>query len=136
MRAYTLLGRGLLALSVVLAAAPSLADDCEAPVQQWQSREALRRMAATRGWQVERIKIDDGCYEIRGTDADGRAFKAKVDPQTLEVLKIKQQERERDRDRARNRARDEPAPGAPHADGPDVASPLSAPGGAPRPQVE
>ena len=103
MPAYTFLRRGLLALSVGLAAAPSLADDCEAPVSQWQSREALRQMAATRGWQVERIKIDDGCYEVLGMDADGRAFKAKVDPQTLEVVKIKQQERERRR--ARDRAR-------------------------------
>ena len=77
MRICCILRRGLLALWVGLAAAPTLADDCDAPVQQWQPREALRRMAATRGWEVERIKIDDGCYEIRGTDASGRAFKAK-----------------------------------------------------------
>ena len=133
MRAYTFLRRGLLALSVGLAAAPSLADDCEAPVEQWQSREALRRMAATRGWQVERIKIDDGCYEIRGTDVDGRAFKAKVDPQTLEVLKIKQQERERTR--ARDRARAVPAPGTSHPNGSDAPSP-SASEGASRGQIE
>lgn len=101
MRLHCILRRGLLALWVGLAAAPTLADDCDAPVQQWQSREALRRMAATRGWEVERIKIDDGCYEIRGMDASGRAFKAKVDPETLEVVKFKQQDRERARDRRR-----------------------------------
>ena len=63
-------------------------------------------MAAQQGWQIQRLKIDDGCYEVRGTDAQGRSFKAKLDPETLKVLKLKHgdsshgRERERDRDRA------------------------------------
>ncbi|MFX7329210.1 PepSY domain-containing protein, partial [Acinetobacter baumannii] len=66
-------------------------------------------MAAQQGWQVERLKIDDGCYEIRGTDAQGQRFKAKLDPETLQVLKIKSRERDdhhKDRDRERERRRD------------------------------
>ena len=50
-------------------------------------------MAAAQGWQVQRLKIDDGCYEIRGTDAQGRAFKATIDPQTLKIVKIKHKDR-------------------------------------------
>lgn len=104
MNRYPLLRHGLLVLSLGLAAGPTLAgDDCEAPVQQWQSREAVHQMAAAAGWRVQRLKIDDGCYEIRGTDAQGRAFKAKIDPQTLKVVKIKH----KDRDRARERDRDQ-----------------------------
>ena len=100
--AFTL-RRGLLALSLGLAALPTLADDdCDAPMERWQSREAVRQMAAQQGWQIQRLKIDDGCYEIRGTDAQGRGFKAKIDPETLKVLKMKQG----DRDRARERDRD------------------------------
>src|SRR5690606_1753345 len=99
---YPFLRHGLLALSLGLAAAPTLADDdCGAPVQQWQSREAVREMAVARGWQVQRLKIDDGCYEVRGTDAQGRPFKARIDPKTLTVVKIKH----KDRDRARERDR-------------------------------
>ena len=80
----------LLALSLALAAAPALADDdCEAPVQKWQSRDAVMQHAAAQGWQVQRLKIDDGCYEVRGIDAQGKAFKAKIDPETLKVLKLK-----------------------------------------------
>ena len=130
------LRRGLLALALGLAAWPSLADDdCDVPVRQWQSRDAVRQMAAAQGWQVQRLKIDDGCYEIRGTDAQGRAFKAKLDPQTLKVLKIKH--KERDRDRERDRARDPAAPGAAPVR-PDGAatSPLFTPGSAPRGQIE
>lgn len=78
-------------------------DDCEAPLSRWQTREAVRQMAAEKGWQIERLKIDDGCYEIRGTDAQGRTFKAKVDPETLRVLKMKQGDHERGRARERDR---------------------------------
>ena len=46
-------------------------------------------MAAQQGWQIQRLKIDDGCYEVRGIDAQGKAFKAKIDPETLKVLKLK-----------------------------------------------
>lgn len=98
MKLFALLSRGLLALSLGLAAWPGLADDdCDAPVHQWQSREALRQMAAAQGWQVHRLKIDDGCYEVRGTDAQGRRFKARIDPQSLKILKIRQGEHERAR---------------------------------------
>ena len=84
------LRHSLLALSLGLAALPVLADDdCDAPLARWQSREAVRQMAAQQGWQIQRLKIDDGCYEVRGIDAQGKAFKAKIDPETLKVLKLK-----------------------------------------------
>ncbi|MDZ4101521.1 MAG: PepSY domain-containing protein [Hydrogenophaga sp.] len=94
---------GLLAMSLGMAALPTLADDdCNAPLDRWQSREAVRQMAAREGWQIQRLKIDDGCYEIRGIDAQGRTFKAKIDPETLKVLKMKQEDRERARERDRD----------------------------------
>jgi hypothetical protein len=96
------LSQGLLVLSLCLAALPALAeDDCDAPLKRWQSRDAVRQMAAAQGWQIERLKIDDGCYEIRFTDAQGRRFKAKIDPETLKVLKLKPEEHKRERERQR-----------------------------------
>lgn len=98
--------RALLALALAWVAGPARAggDDCEAPVEKWQSREAVQRMAAARGWQLQRLKIDDGCYEVRGIDAEGRAFKAKLDPQTLAIVKIKRREPERGGERERKPA--------------------------------
>ena len=98
---------GLLVLSLGLAALPTWAgDDCDAPVNRWQTREALRQWASAQGWQSHRLKIDDGCYEIRGRDAQGRSFKAKLDPQTLRIVKMKVREGhdkpERERERERN----------------------------------
>ncbi|MDH4463372.1 MAG: PepSY domain-containing protein [Acidovorax sp.] len=74
-------------------------NDCDAPLSRWQTREAVREMAVAQGWQIQRLKIDDGCYEIRGKDAEGRGFKAKLDPETLKVLKMKPAERSHSRDR-------------------------------------
>ena len=48
-----------------------------------------------RGWQLKRIKIDDGCYEIHAVDADGQRFEAKIDPQTLRVIEIEHEHRRR-----------------------------------------
>ncbi|MBH1979026.1 MAG: PepSY domain-containing protein [Comamonadaceae bacterium] len=129
------LRRGLLAMALGLAVLPTWADDdCDAPVNRWQSREAVRQMAAQQGWQIQRLKIDDGCYEIRGTDAQGRGFKAKIDPETLKIVKMKQ----RDHQRTRERDREHAAPqGGPQQPGSAVApSPLFTPGTAPRGQVE
>ncbi|MBW7832339.1 MAG: PepSY domain-containing protein [Simplicispira suum] len=132
MKHYPRLRGGLLALSLGLAVLPALADDdCDAPVERWQSREAVRQMADRQGWQIQRLKIDDGCYEIRGTDRQGRSFKAKIDPETLKVLKLKQRDRKRDRERGRDREHAEPQPG-----GAAAPSPLFAPGTAPRGQIE
>ena len=140
----------LLALAMGLAALPAWADgDCDAPVSRWQSREAVRQMAAQQGWDVQRVKIDDGCYEVYGKDAQGRSFKAKVNPETLRVVKIKRHDHDHDRDgdRARSREReherehraDRAAPSASDGAAPVPApatSPVFTPGTAPRGQVE
>ena len=77
---------------------PAMADDddCHVPMSLWQPREAVQKMAEGRGWQVSRIKIDDGCYEIRGVDETGRRFKARLDPATLSVVKMKRKDRHDD----------------------------------------
>jgi uncharacterized membrane protein YkoI len=58
------------------------------PMADWQPRAAVQQMAEAQGWTVRRIKIDDGCYEIDATDADGRAFEVKVDPATLAIVEL------------------------------------------------
>jgi hypothetical protein len=47
---------------------------------------------------VNRIKVDDGCYEIRGHDAQGRRIEAKVHPGTFAVVEIEYEEGEGDED--------------------------------------
>ncbi len=73
-------------------------------------------MAEARGWQVSRIKIDDGCYQIRGIDETGQAFKAKIDPATLSIVKMKRKDRHEDDDGPRER-RQSSGPGTSGASG-------------------
>ncbi|WEN14232.1 PepSY domain-containing protein [Rhodanobacter sp. AS-Z3] len=102
MKRSSFLRRGLLALALCLITLQALADDhCDAPVERWQSREAVQQMAARQGWKIQRLNIDDGCYKIRGTDAQGRTFKAKIDPETLKILKMKQEGHQRSQERVR-----------------------------------
>jgi hypothetical protein len=84
----------LVALSVGSAMAE---DDCFVPMADWKPREAVASMAAGLGWTVRRIKIDDGCYEIIGTDAEGRKIEARVNPATLEVLEIESRDHDKER---------------------------------------
>lgn len=130
---------GLLVLSLGLVALPTWAsDDCDAPLNRWQTREALRQWASAQGWQVQRLKIDDGCYEIRGTDAQGRTFKAKIDPETLKVLKMKQGDHQRARERGHGRDDEGAAPQTrpPQEDGVAVPSPLLIPVTPPSGQIK
>lgn len=73
--------------------AAGLADDgCSVPMSDWQPREAVAKLAETRGWTVRRIKIDDGCYEIDGKDQAGRRIEVTVHPVTLDVLKVENED--------------------------------------------
>jgi hypothetical protein len=79
----------ILGLLAVLPIGSALADDdCFAPMADWQPRDAVQRLAQKNGWIVRRIKIDDGCYEIHGRDAEGRRIEVKVHPATLQVIEI------------------------------------------------
>lgn len=79
----------ILGLLAFLPAGEALADDdCFAPMADWQPQQAVARLAEANGWTVRRIKIDDGCYEIRGQDGQGRRIEVTVHPATLEVIEI------------------------------------------------
>ena len=80
-------------------------DDCRVPMADWQPREAVQKMAEAKGWIVRRIKTDDGCYEIKGRDTQGREIEVKLDPGTLAIVEM---EYEDDDDDRRGRAIDQP----------------------------
>ena len=83
-------------LALFPAAAAVADEDCFVPMADWQPRDAVARLAAENGWTVRRIKIDDGCYEIDGRDADGRRIEVTVHPQTLQVIEIEYEDEDDD----------------------------------------
>lgn len=40
------------------------------------------------GWQVRRVRTDDGCYQVYARDTHGNDIVAKFDPATLDVRTI------------------------------------------------
>lgn len=63
-------------------------DDCFSPMEKWQSRESVAAHISEMGITTERLRIDDGCYEIRGRDGEGNQIKLKIEPSTLTLLKL------------------------------------------------
>lgn len=63
-----------IALAALLPAGAVLADDddCKAPRDTWQPREAAMQLAKANGWTVQDFEVDDGCYEIEGRDRGAR----------------------------------------------------------------
>ena len=79
----------MLAVLILLPAGAALAgDDCFVPMSLWQPRAAVIALAAQNNWTLRRIKIDDGCYQIDGTDAQGRRIEVTLHPATLQVTRI------------------------------------------------
>ncbi len=77
----------ILSLSSLLLAGLARAEErCAVAMVDWQPREAVLQLAEQNGWQVRRIRIDDGCYEVLGTDATGRKIDVKLHPGTLAIV--------------------------------------------------
>lgn len=87
-------------------------DECRVPMSEWRPTAELEAKIRAEGWQrIDRIKVDDGCYEAKGYDREGWRVEAKYDPKSFELVKL---ERKRARLRERERLRD-PATAAPGA---------------------
>lgn len=82
------------ALIALIPAGAALAsdDECFAPKNLWQSRDAALQQAQVNGWTVREFKIDDGCYKIEGSDSEGREIEAMLDPATLQPVKMEYEE--------------------------------------------
>lgn len=76
-----------LCLFALVASGPALAEiTCLAPMEAWRPPAELRAKAAALGWQVLKIRADDGCYHVRATDRAGQAVEGVFDPQNLTLL--------------------------------------------------
>jgi len=100
----------VITFSLLLMSSNALADDdCDDPVVGWQPRENLRKQLESEGWTVFRIKVDDGCYEVKGRDPDGHRVEAEYSPATFELMEMEREDDDDDydddddhRDKSRN----------------------------------
>lgn len=81
----------VLSLNCILVSSTVLADEdeCRDPIAHWQTREVLKKRLEEQGWVVHHIRIDDGCYEVRAIDEQGRRVKATYAPASLTLVEFK-----------------------------------------------
>lgn len=70
----------------VPAGATGLATCDSGPQSGWQPRVALEKKLSEQKWQVRRIKVDGGCYEVYGMNGKGERVEAYFHPVTLEPV--------------------------------------------------
>jgi hypothetical protein len=78
---------------MALAAAPASATGkmtCDAPQKSWKSMDALQAKLTKDGWKLRKAKVDGGCYEVYGTDPEGRSVEAYFHPVSFEKLYVSQ----------------------------------------------
>ena len=68
------------------ALATGLATCDSGPQESWQPQAKLEKQLTDKGWQVRRIKVDGGCYEVYALDEKGERVEAYFHPQTLEPV--------------------------------------------------
>ena len=54
----------------------------------WQKQEVLQERLEADGWEVRRIKVDGGCYEVYAKNAEGERVEAYFHPVTLDPVPI------------------------------------------------
>lgn len=59
---------------------------CTVPSKEWRLREDLEDKLKAEGWEVRKVKIDNGCYEVYGFDAKGQRKETYFNPKTFEVV--------------------------------------------------
>jgi hypothetical protein len=73
---------------------PSLATGlatCDSgPQEKWQPQAKLEEQLKSKGWQVRRIKVDGGCYEVYALNEKGEKVEAYFHPLTLEPVPTKE----------------------------------------------
>lgn len=83
----------ILGLALLCLSTPLLADnDCDDPVANWQPRENLRQKLEAEGWTIYRIKVDDGCYEVKGEAPAGFRAEASYSPASLMLMELEQED--------------------------------------------
>jgi len=58
----------------------------EAPKTKWQPKSALESKLQSDGYEIRKIKVEGGCYEVYATDKQGKRANMAFNAETLEKL--------------------------------------------------
>lgn len=63
--------------------------NCWVPITVWKPRSAVEALAKVHGWTMRRVLVDDGCYEMLGSDKKGAPIEVRLHPKTLRILTVR-----------------------------------------------
>jgi hypothetical protein len=76
---------GVLATSSGIVSAKA---DCKAwPKAEWMKEADAKAKIESQGYRIEKFKVDGNCYEIYGTNKEGKKVEIYYDAKTLEPVK-------------------------------------------------
>lgn len=80
-----------LAFLTVISTAAASGDDvsCGQDKGQWMSKEQVSAKVTEMGYNVRRVKTEDGCYELYVLDKDGNKSELYMNPVTGDIVKTK-----------------------------------------------
>jgi hypothetical protein len=71
--------------------ATGLATCDSGPQETWQPQAKLEQQLKEKGWQIRRIKVDGGCYEVYALNEKGERVEAYFHPKTLAPVPTKKE---------------------------------------------
>jgi len=84
MKPALLIAAAILAFAVAPAAQATGLTTCNSePKSGWQSQDKLKTKLTGEGWNVRRIKVDGGCYEVYAINNKGERVEAYFHPVTF-----------------------------------------------------
>lgn len=77
-------------LALVAAPAAFAAKNCtDQPKEKWMTEEAFKAKAVAEGYKIRKFKTPGTCYEIYGTDKDGKNVEIYFNPVDGSIAKKK-----------------------------------------------
>lgn len=77
----------LLALTTVSTTALAAANCPKYPKAEWLPQDQARAKIEVMGYKINKFKVDGNCYEIYGTNKEGKRAEVYFDVKTLSVIK-------------------------------------------------
>jgi len=64
-------------------------ESCGATSGEWMSQDAVKAKVSEKGYEVRRLKREDGCYEAYAITKDGARVELYINPVTGMIVKSK-----------------------------------------------
>ena len=74
-------------LSVFSGAASAAASCPKHPKNEWMSQAEAKAKIESQGYKISKFKVDGNCYEIYGTNSEGKKAEIYFDTKTLAIVK-------------------------------------------------